>query len=788
MTLGEMLTAAHRGQVGCCVPGGMSVSQSSSVMFDGSGQPDGERMVDQSGNFGVTFNVISANSNFSEDIQIERMVDGSGKTDERDSSNAQIRTLLEEQRQTIIAEFREKVGHHELHAAHAEEERRLLQGQLRRQKLEFREAHQQSLTEMEELRKFQSSTFDTIARRKLIEDQNTILELSGRVQGMNDSKDFPDAESVRSGNSHVTSRPVSFPPHPIPGGMLRHSFVSPSRREGPPSIWDTHGISGNVFADPLASSTAPYPQEFHQWNSSLEEPLHSSTVEKSERPEQDQDLRCQSGPSAKDSVIFSGGDSLKNYGADQQQLQILDLHFDKFPTPATFACWKIRFKTEVFTCSQFPTEAMQWIKEVEMVDSVDDLRSSSSIRCISMPNFEVLDARIASALNSHFKRRISLDKQKAQKQDRLLRGRQIAYLIYDYFRVTGVHDSVENYADLFTISLRNDDIQEFDSKWDGILLSMTKIPPDEILKSLYKLRIRESENLKTVLELNNMEIHQKKAGPDYHRLKTMVKRSIEQDIRNNNFGIRNGNFEKKAVVKNQGTKQRVQRILGDCWQWEANGQCVKGDNCSFRHDINKRGKVTPSNPSPNSFMRQNERKSSRTRSPRGKSPSGRMSRWPCKDYLKGTCNNSFCEKWHPPECLLYKTKSGCRFGEKCSYAHRQVDEQPTKRSKKNDDKSSVAILKKGDWQERESVADGCHDRPGKPGKRGDKKLGQKSSQRPSSNARQLGCVFQDMTPPKSILRKCTDMRKPIQRVKFTKAIARHTKIPFARIYLPRGTS
>ena len=44
------------------------------------------------------------------------------------------------------------------------------------------------------------------------------------------------------------------------------------------------------------------------------------------------------------------------------------------PSPATFACWKIRFKTEVCTCSQFPTEAMQWIKEVEMVDSVDELR------------------------------------------------------------------------------------------------------------------------------------------------------------------------------------------------------------------------------------------------------------------------------------------------------------------------------------------------------------------------------------------------------------------------------
>ena len=63
-------------------------------------------------------------------------------------------------------------------------------------------------------------------------------------------------------------------------------------------------------------------------------------------------------------------------------------------------------------------------------------------------------------------------------------------------------------------------------------------------------------------------------------------------------------FEKNAVVKNQGTKQRVQRILGDCWQWETNGQCVKGDNCSFRHDMNKRGKSSPSNPSQNSFMQQ----------------------------------------------------------------------------------------------------------------------------------------------------------------------------------------
>ena len=257
---------------------------------------------------------------------------------------------------------------------------------------------------------------------------------------------------------------------------------------------------------------------------------------------------------------------------------------------------------------------------------------------------------------------------------------------------------------------------------------------------------------------------------------------LTTSLRIKNFEARNGNFEKNAVVKNQGTKQRVQRILGDCWQWEFNGQCSKGVNCSFRHDMNKRAKMTQLNPSPNSFMQQNERNAWRTRSPRGMSPSGRTSRWPCKDYCGGTCNNSFCEKCHPPECLFYKTKSGCQLGEKCSYVHRQVESQPSKRSKTNDHKSAVAMLKKNDLHEsiRQPVVnrDKSHDRPGRPDVKRDTchELKQGPVGRRSSNTRQLGFVFQDMKPPKPFLRKSSDMQKPIQRVKFTKALARHSYI------------
>ena len=99
-----------------------------------------------------------------------------------------------------------------------------------------------------------------------------------------------------------------------------------------------------------------------------------------------------------------------------------------------------------------------------------------------------------------------------------------------------------------------------------------------------------------------------------------MKRSIEQKLRMNNFEARNGNYETNAVVKNQGTKQREQRTLGDCWQWKASGQCSEGDNCSFRHDMNKRSKSTQPNLSPRSSAQQSLRNASRTRSPSGKKP------------------------------------------------------------------------------------------------------------------------------------------------------------------------
>ena len=137
---------------------------------------------------------------------------------------------------------------------------------------------------------------------------------------------FKDAESVLTGLSHVPSQPALLPPFRVPGGMLSRSVGLLSRNDKPPDVWDTHGISGNVFANPPgSSSSSPNPGGVNPWISNVTE--HTSPHVTSERQTPVQDPRCQSGPSARNSFDPNEGDSSKNYGADQPRLQISDPHF-----------------------------------------------------------------------------------------------------------------------------------------------------------------------------------------------------------------------------------------------------------------------------------------------------------------------------------------------------------------------------------------------------------------------------------------------------------------------------
>ena len=168
-----------------------------------------------------------------------------------------------------------------------------------------------------------------------------------------------------------------------------------------------------------------------------------------------------------------------------------------------------------------------------------------------------------------------------------------------------------------------------------------------------------------------------------------------------------------------------------------------GDKCSSRHDEDKRAKPTPKPLHPLSHQNQEAEVRRKKRGLRGRSPFGKTKRQPCKNFLKSTCTKSPCDYWHPPECQFYKSESGCRFGDKCSFPHRQLEGQPGNKLEYDGDKSAVAILK---------------------------------------NVRQLGCVFQDIEQPKSssILRKGPKVLGPIRRVQVSKATQRHANIRESR--------
>ena len=148
---------------------------------------------------------------------------------------------------------------------------------------------------------------------------------------------------------------------------------------------------------------------------------------------------------------------------------------------------------------------MLWIKEVEVAKSVDDLMRSQSNEGHVFPDFEMLDAKIASALkriitNQYFRRRINVEKQHAPKYDRFLRGRQIAYMIYEHYRATGAHEAGNN-----------------------LYFLQVKYPKKMSWRVVYKMKARETAQLQTVLAVYDQEIDRDRAVPSYQRLKTMAR-------------------------------------------------------------------------------------------------------------------------------------------------------------------------------------------------------------------------------------------------------------------------
>ena len=148
--------------------------------------------------------------------------------EERENAHAQIRTMLDEQRRTIIAECNEKVLHHELLAAHAEQDRKILQEELLRKQQEFREVHQQDLMKTSRIAKIPEFCLWWVhseeVHRRSENYYGIIWKTSRTTEWSKFSWMIPRIlwmlSRFCSGNPHVTSQPGLFPKHPLFEGIV----------------------------------------------------------------------------------------------------------------------------------------------------------------------------------------------------------------------------------------------------------------------------------------------------------------------------------------------------------------------------------------------------------------------------------------------------------------------------------------------------------------------------------------------------------------------------------------
>ena len=158
-------------------------------------------------------------------------------------------------------------------------------------------------------------------------------------------------------------------------------------------------------------------------------------------------------------------------------------------------------------------------------------------------------------------------------------------MIYEYSRATRADEAVLGLSDLFTISLQNDDVQDFAVGWDHALLSVSEMPSDALLEGLYKSKLQNFAQLRTVFALHDQETARNEGKLNYSQLKTAVKIHLDQMMRTSKlqgFGTMLWNEDRSPRVKRKESPRWEESE--ECFQWKAHGQCSTGGSCSFSHD------------------------------------------------------------------------------------------------------------------------------------------------------------------------------------------------------------
>ena len=107
-------------------------------------------------------------------------------------------------------------------------------------------------------------------------------------------------------------------------------------------------------------------------------------------------------------------------------------------------------------------------------------------------------------------------------------------MIYEHFRTNGAYEAVQGVSDLFRKRSQDDDVQDFDTRWDQALSAASEIPTETVLEGFFKSNLKDSVRRQTVLAMYEQENVRNNEPPNYSRLKTIVRRHVET-MRTRNF-------------------------------------------------------------------------------------------------------------------------------------------------------------------------------------------------------------------------------------------------------------
>ena len=261
--------------------------------------------------------------------------------------------------------------------------------------------------------------------------------------------------------------------------------------------------------------------------------------------------------------------------------------------------------------------------------------------------------------------------------------RQIAHMIYEHFPATGAYDAAQGFLDLFNICLKNDDVQDFDTRWDQILLGTSEYLTSMSRKVRTKPSCRVPINWLCSIK-NWIDIKQRRATKIENDGKTTdwsddwhAQLQCPQD------------FFVDGSIGQESQREKIQR-------WKESGRMFfRGKRLdSVREEtlvvsLTRKPRETNASTDPdpipvkehNHLLLLGKRRPGLTEGSffincflRGEGPSGLKGRRQCKDFLRDYDTL--------PVCIIYKSESGCKCGDSCLFRHTEADGQPSNKSKK----------------------------------------------------------------------------------------------------------